>query len=103
MGSYKYGYMSPNVGSSYSYLIYIAPHRTTHEPPSKARKHQPKGPEEAEDPEDSVDVALAVASVFRTVGLREVEVLGLGLYSCVFLGFMIAGLGFRDLWVVFMA
>ena len=64
--------------------LYIAPHRTTHEPPSKACKYQPKGPEEAEDPEDSVDVALAVASFFRTVGLREVQVLGFGLYSCVF-------------------
>ena len=33
MGSYKWGYKSPNLGYNYSYPTY-SPTQTTHEPPS---------------------------------------------------------------------
>ena len=34
MGSYKYGYKFTNMGYNDSYLTYITPLITTHEPPS---------------------------------------------------------------------
>ena len=36
MGSYNWGYKSPNMGYIYSYPTYITLLITTHEPPSKA-------------------------------------------------------------------
>ena len=35
MGSYKWGYQSPNLGYKYSYPTYNSVYIATHEPPSK--------------------------------------------------------------------
>ena len=40
MGSYKWGYKSPNVGYNYSPLL-ITPLLTTHEPPSRLCLYPP--------------------------------------------------------------
>ena len=39
MGSYKWGYKSPNMGYKYIVTLLITPLITTHEPPSGKRKH----------------------------------------------------------------